>query len=63
MSSEAPNPQPHVFEFINSPPIPDYLIKDVRARLAYIDEAVEHASIVDDGECIRLVLRAVPIEN
>jgi len=61
--TNTPPREPQILEFANSPAIPDFLIKDVRAKLAYIDEAVDKASIVEDGARIRLVLKSVPDES
>lgn len=40
-------------------PIPDYLIGDVRSKLAYADEAIQSATISANGQSISLVLRNV----
>ena len=39
------------------PPIPDWLVRDVESRLAFIDEDVVGATIVDRGRAMRLLLR------
>jgi seryl-tRNA synthetase len=44
------------FEFPQQPPIPKFLIKDVLAKLAYVDERVRAAKISSSGELITLEL-------
>lgn len=44
------------FEFLQQPPVPKFLIKDVLAKLAYVDERVKAASISSSGELITLEL-------
>lgn len=45
-----------ILEFPQQPPIPSYLLRDVLAKLAYIDERVKSASIADGGESISLTI-------
>lgn len=46
----------HVFEIIPALTIPDYLVGEVQAKLAYVDEAISGAHITSGGDCIRLDL-------
>lgn len=45
-------------EFRQDPPVPAFLIRDVLAKLAYVDERVQGAQISGSGDTIQLMLRA-----
>ena len=46
-------------DFIQHPPVPSFLIKDVLAKLAYIDERVKMAEVSGAGDNIRLIFSTV----
>lgn len=45
-------------DFIQDPPVPAFLIKDVLAKLAYIDERVKMAEVSGSGDNIRLIFNS-----
>src|SRR5512143_2865400 len=45
-----------VFEIIPALTIPGYLVGEVQAKLAYVDESITGAHITPSGDCIRLDL-------
>ncbi len=47
----------NMLEFALKKPIPDYLIGEITAKLAYVDEGIQKGSVSDDGLIVRLKIR------
>lgn len=45
-------------EVIPALPVPEFLVKEVQSKLAYVDEAIETAQVAPDGSVIHLALKA-----
>ncbi len=50
-------------ELQQDPPIPQFLIRDVLAKLAYVDERVKTAEISNEGDCVRLTFSSQVSDN